>query len=422
MLIYTGRTVQPDEALRLGIVDEVIDASLARAPKRWPTTSPSLPAQAFPLAKRQLRDRTITHAKHYAHELDADVQELWGDPATHRAHPRLSREDGEEIDCTPMSFHALVAHEDRVAFEELTDDDLPKDGVTVDVAYSSLNYKDGLAVTRRGRIVRHFPMVLGIDLAGTVVDSDDPEFTAGRPRRRHTARVSARTIGAATRSASACRADAIVHVPDGISLEQAMQIGTAGITAMLCVLALEQNGVLPDDREIVVTGAAGGVGSLAVMLLAAPRLSRRRIHRPSRARSRTSARLGATSIVPREELAQKGAPMQTERWAGGIDTVGGVTLANVFAQTAYGGAVACCGMAGGHELHVTVWPLILRNVSLLGVSSLRTPKPQRIEAWARLDARPRLPTSSPSSRAPNRSRASSSWPRRSWPGTCAAGS
>jgi acrylyl-CoA reductase (NADPH) len=281
-----------------------------------------------------------------------------------------------------MSFQALVAHEDRVSFEQLTDDDLPKSGVLVDVAYSSLNYKDALAITRRGRIVRRFPMVLGIDLAGTVVASDDPEFAPGDRVVGHGQGLGENDWGGYTQR-ERCRADAIVHVPEGISLEQSMQIGTAGFTAMLCVLALERNGVVPDNREIVVTGAAGGVGSVAVMLLA--RLGYRVAASTGRPELEPYLRsLGATSIVPRDELAQKGAPMQTERWAGGVDTVGGATLTNLYAQTAYGGAIACCGMAGGHELNATVWPLILRNVSLLGVSSLKTPKPERIEAWKRL--------------------------------------
>lgn len=281
-----------------------------------------------------------------------------------------------------MSFSALVAHEDRVAFESLTDDDLPKNAVTVEVAYSSLNYKDALAVTRRGRIVRRFPMVLGIDLAGTVVASEDPEFSPGDRVVGHGQGLGENDWGGYTKR-QRVHADAIVHLPDGISLEQSMQLGTAGFTAMLCVLALERNGVVPDDREIVVTGAAGGVGSVAVMLLA--RLGYRVAASTGRPEQEPYFRsLGATSILSREELAQKGAPMQTERFAGGIDTVGGATLANLYTQIAYGGAIACCGMAGGHELAITVWPLILRNVSLLGVSSLRTPKPERIDAWARL--------------------------------------
>jgi acrylyl-CoA reductase (NADPH) len=281
-----------------------------------------------------------------------------------------------------MSFQALVAHEDRVAFESLADDDLPENAVTVDVAYSSLNYKDALAVTRRGRIVRRYPMVLGIDLAGTVVSSEDPEFAPGDRVVGHGQGLGESDWGGYTKR-QRVKPDAIVHLPDGISLEQSMQLGTAGFTAMLCVMALERNNVVPDDREIVVTGAAGGVGSVAVMLLAG--LGYRVAASTGRPELEPYLRsLGATSIIPRDELAQKGAPMQTERFAGGVDTVGGATLASLYAQIAYGGAVACCGMAGGHELNVTVWPLILRNVSLLGVSSLKTPKPERIDAWTRL--------------------------------------
>jgi acrylyl-CoA reductase (NADPH) len=271
-----------------------------------------------------------------------------------------------------MTFRALIARENSVAFEEL--DELPPEGVTVDVAYSSLNYKDALAVTRRGKIVRRFPMILGIDLAGTT-ESGEKVLAVGQG-------LGESEWGGYTRR-ERVREDALVPLPDGMSLEQAMQLGTAGFTAMLCVLALERNGVRPDEKEIVVTGAAGGVGSVAVLLLA--KLGYRVAASTGRPELEDYLRnLGATSIVPREELASNGGPMQKERWAGSIDTVGGATLANVFAQTAYGGAVACCGMAGGHELSTAVWPLILRNVSLLGVSSIRTPRPQRLEAWSRL--------------------------------------
>ena len=281
-----------------------------------------------------------------------------------------------------MAFQALVARETGVAFEELTDGDLPPGGVLVDVAYSSLNYKDGLAVTGRGKIVRKFPMVLGIDLAGTVVASDSDDFRPG-DRVLGTGQGLGELHWGGYSPRQRVPADALVPVPEGMTLEQAMQLGTAGLTAMLCVLALEQNDVLPGEREVVVTGAAGGVGSLAVMLLA------RRGYRVAASTGRPELGeyllgLGATSILPREELLKKGGPMQTERWAGGVDTVGGEVLTNLFAQTAYEGAIACCGMAGGHELHVAVWPLILRNVSLLGVSSLRTSKAKRIAAWTRL--------------------------------------
>lgn len=281
-----------------------------------------------------------------------------------------------------MNIRALVAHEDRVAFESLAESDLPPHGVTVDVAYSSLNYKDALAVTRRGRIVRRYPMVLGIDLAGTVASSSDPTFAPGANVLAVGQGLGESEPGGYT-SRQRVQPDALVPLPAGMSLEQAMALGTAGFTAMLCVLALERNGVVPDEREVVVTGAAGGVGSIAVLLLA--RLGYRVAASTGRPELEPYLRdLGATSIVARDELAHPGAPMQKERWAGGIDTVGGTTLANVYAQTAYGGAVAACGMAGGHELQTTVWPLILRNVSLLGVSSIRTPKPERIEAWSRL--------------------------------------
>lgn len=291
-----------------------------------------------------------------------------------------------------MTFRALVAREqNKVGFEDLRDDDLPRNEVLVDVAYSSLNYKDGLAVTGHGRIVRRFPMILGIDLAGTVVESAHPDFKPGDRVVGHGQGLGENDFGGYTQRVRV-RAEAIVPIPDSVSLEQAMQIGTAGFTAMLSMLALEQAGVAPTARggdpsntkEIVVTGAAGGVGSIAVMLLA------RRGYRVAASTGRPELEdflrgLGATSIVPRDELSKPGgSPMQSERWGGGVDTVGGATLANLFAQTAYEGAIACCGMAGGHELNATVWPLILRNVSLLGISSLRPSKAKRIEAWSRL--------------------------------------
>jgi len=285
-----------------------------------------------------------------------------------------------------MTFHALMARDTggyKAAIEQLTDDELPRDGeVLLDVAYSSLNYKDALAVTGRGRIVRRFPMVLGIDLAGTVVESSSDEFKPGDRVVGHGQGLGESDWGGYSQR-ERVHANAIVPLPESLSFEESMQIGTAGFTAMLCVLALEQNGVVPDKREVVVTGAAGGVGSLAVMLLA------RRGYRVAASTGRAELEpylreLGATSIVPREELEKQGGPLQSERWAGGVDTVGGAILANLFAQTAYEGAIACCGMASAHELSTTVWPLILRNVSLLGVSSLRTSKAKRVAAWSRL--------------------------------------
>ena len=287
-----------------------------------------------------------------------------------------------------MTFKALVARENAAGgyttnLETLTDDDLTRDGeVTVDVEYSSLNYKDALAVTGKGRIIRRFPMVPGIDLAGTVVDSKTDEFKPG-DRVIGLAHGLGETEWGGYSQRQRVQANVLVPLPAGMSLEQSMQIGTAGFTAMLCVMALEQAGVMPSEREVVVTGAAGGVGSIAVMLLAS--LGYRVAASTGRLEESDYLRdLGATSIIPRDELAKKGGPLQSEKWAGGVDTVGGQTLSTLFAQTVYEGAIACCGMAGGHELNATVWPLILRNVSLLGVSSLHTSKKKRLEAWSRL--------------------------------------
>jgi len=283
------------------------------------------------------------------------------------------------------TFRALLAEKTdggyRAELRELRDEDL-KGEVLVDVAYSSLNYKDALAVTAKGKIIRRFPMVIGIDLVGTVVESASDEFSAG-DRVIGIAQGLGETEWGGYTQRQRVSANALVRVPDSLTFAQAMGIGTAGFTAMLCVMALQRNGVVPSDRELVVTGAAGGVGSIAVMLLAANgyrvAASTGRPEHESYLRN-----LGATSILSRHELARAAAPLESERFAGGIDTVGGQTLATLFAQTAYGGAIACCGMAGGAELHTAVWPLILRNVSLLGVSSIHTPKPQRIEAWTRL--------------------------------------
>jgi len=284
-----------------------------------------------------------------------------------------------------MSFRALLAEKTdggyRAELRELNDDDLRGD-VLVDVACSSLNYKDGLAVTARGKIIRKFPMVLGIDLAGTVIDSSSPDYKPG-DRVVACGQGLGETEWGGYAQRQRVRAQALVPLPDALSFEQAMAIGTAGFTAMLCALALEQMDIRPSEREFVVTGAAGGVGSIAVMLLA------KRGYKVAASTGRPELEeylrgLGASSIVPRAELAKKSAPLESERWGGGVDTVGGQTLATLFAQTAYGGAIACCGMAGGGELQTFVWPLILRNVSLLGVSSVQTPLAQRRAAWAAL--------------------------------------
>jgi acrylyl-CoA reductase (NADPH) len=288
-----------------------------------------------------------------------------------------------------MTFRAFVGRKSddgyACAFEELEEDALPSgERVTIDVAYSSLNYKDGLAVTGRGRIIRRFPMVPGIDLAGTVTHSDSDDLKAGDLVLGTGQGLGDTELGGFTQRQRVLR-DALVRVPGSMTLEQSMQIGTAGLTAMMALMALERNGVVPNEREVVVTGAGGGVGSIAVMLLAS------RGFKVAAATGRPELEsylrnLGATSIVTREELSSASGPLQSERWAGGIDTVGGPMLSNLFAQTAYGGAIACCGMAASHELNATVWPLILRNVSLLGVSTLKPSQAARIQGWERLAA------------------------------------
>jgi acrylyl-CoA reductase (NADPH) len=283
-------------------------------------------------------------------------------------------------------FRALVARKQEsgysVALESLNLEELPPGEVLVEVSHSSLNYKDGLAITARGKIIRKFPMVLGIDIAGTVVESSSPDFKPGDRVAGTGQGVGEMTWGGYSQMQRVA-ADVLIPLPDHISTEQAMQIGTAGVTAMLAVMGLEANSVFPSEREMVVTGAAGGVGSIAVMLLAA------KGYKVAASTGRTELEpwlrdLGATSIIPRSELARKAGPLESEKWGGGIDTVGGDTLATLYAQTAYEGAVAVCGMAGGHEINATVWPMILRNVSLVGISSLRTPKPKRLVAWNRL--------------------------------------
>jgi acrylyl-CoA reductase (NADPH) len=269
--------------------------------------------------------------------------------------------------------------EPHARLAELDDGDLPQGSVTVDVAYSSLNYKDALAVTGRAPIVRSYPMVAGIDLAGVVSASGDSDHSAGDP-------VVATGCGLGETHwgglAERARLDAgwLVPLPEPFSLKQAMGIGTAGFTAMLCVLALEDHGV---DGEVLVTGATGGVGSIAVAILA--RLGRHVIAATGRPQHADALRdLGAAEVIDRAELTEPGPPLAAQRWAGAIDTVGGRVLANVCASTRYGGAVAACGNAGGMDFPASVAPFILRAVTLVGVDSVRTPRARRLEAWRRL--------------------------------------
>jgi len=267
---------------------------------------------------------------------------------------------------------------------ELSDDDLPEGDVVVDVEYSTVNFKDGLAVTDSSPIVRNFPMVPGIDLAGTVATSDSPEVAIGD-------RVVVNGWGLGEEAwggfSQRARLDAgwTVPIPAGVTSLEAMAIGTAGYTAMLCVLALEDHDVTPGSGPVLVTGAAGGVGSVAVALLAARGYE---VHastgRPTE--SDYLERLGASVIVERGELSEGGGrALARARWAGAVDAVGSHTLANVLAQIRPEGCVAACGLAQGMDLVTTVAPFILRGVTLRGIHSVHVPRHRRLEAWRRLD-------------------------------------
>jgi acrylyl-CoA reductase (NADPH) len=271
-------------------------------------------------------------------------------------------------------------------FRELTLAELPDHEVLVEVSHSTLNYKDGLAITGKGRIARRPPLVAGIDLAGVVVESRAPEWKPGDPVIVNGWGLSETEWGGYTRY-QRVKPGWLTRLPAGFTAEQAMAVGTAGYTAALAVDALEDWGVIaPGGPEVLVTGAAGGVGSTAISLLAAGG------YRVTAASGRPEthdylADLGATAFVERAALAEKGPPLQKERWGGAIDSVGSVTLANVLAQTVYGGAVAACGLAGGMDLPATVAPHILRGVALLGIDSVTAPQARRDRAWATLAAR-----------------------------------
>lgn len=262
--------------------------------------------------------------------------------------------------------------------------DLPEGEVLVDVAYSSLNYKDGLAVTGTGKIIRSFPMIPGIDFAGTVAESASDRFKPGDQVILTGWGVGERYWGGFAQKARV-KADWLVPMPAGLDAKQAMIIGTAGFTAMLCVMALEEAGVTPASGKVLVTGAAGGVGSVSVLLL-----SQLGYHvvavsgRPETQDFLTA--LGAKEFMTREEMSRPAHPLESQNWAGAVDVVGGSTLARVLAEMQYGGTVAACGLAGGFELNTTVMPFILRNVSLRGVDSVSCPQERRVRTWERLAA------------------------------------
>ncbi|EQA9803985.1 MDR family oxidoreductase [Escherichia coli] len=267
--------------------------------------------------------------------------------------------------------------------QTLDESRLPEGDVTVDVHWSSLNYKDALAITGKGKIIRNFPMIPGIDFAGTVRTSEDPRFHAGQEVLLTGWGVGENHWGGLAEQARV-KGDWLVAMPQGLDARKAMIIGTAGFTAMLCVMALEYAGVRPQDGEIVVTGASGGVGSTAVALL--HKLGYQVVAVSGRESTHEYLKsLGASRILSRDEFAES-RPLEKQLWAGAIDTVGDKVLAKVLAQMNYGGCVAACGLAGGFTLPTTVMPFILRNVRLQGVDSVMTPPARRAQAWQRLVA------------------------------------
>ncbi|MFO7649060.1 MDR family oxidoreductase [Halomonas campaniensis] len=283
-------------------------------------------------------------------------------------------------------FKAIVIEkqdgEQRVGLQSLEESRLPEGDVTVRVECSTLNYKDALAITGKGPVVRQFPMVPGIDLAGTVEASSSDEFQPGDSVLLNGWGVGETHWGGLAEKAR-LKGDWLIPLPAAFTARQAMAIGTAGYTAMLAVMALERQGVLPDQGDVLVTGANGGVGSYAIALLS--RLGYRVIAATGRPEEEAYLReLGAREIIDRGELSEPGRPLAKERWAGAIDSVGSHTLANVLAATRYGGTVAACGLAQGMDLPSSVAPFILRGVTLAGIDSVMKPRPARVEAWRRL--------------------------------------
>lgn len=284
-------------------------------------------------------------------------------------------------------FRALVAEktEDSISLniKERTPEELPEGDVTIRVAYSSVNYKDGLASVPWGRVVRSYPIVPGIDLAGTVTASRDPRFKEGDEVLATGYELGVSHDGGYSQYARV-PADWVVPLPTGLSLKEAMILGTAGFTAGLSIYRLEQHGLRPDRGPVLVTGATGGVGSVAVAILAKIGYTVAASTGKASAREYLT-RLGAKEILSREEVsAESSKALEKERWAGAVDPVGGSTLAYLLRTTRYGGAVALSGLTGGNAVHTTVYPFILRGVSLLGIDSAFCPMDVRLEVWRRL--------------------------------------
>jgi len=285
-----------------------------------------------------------------------------------------------------MTFQALLATKtgDKVSASVVTlnEQELMPGDVLVAVDYSTLNYKDALAVTGRGPVIRQFPLIPGIDFAGTVEASSFPGIAVGDRVVANGWGLSQTHHGGYAQKARV-NGDWLVKIPDTFSTKDAMAIGTAGYTAMLCVLALEHGGLTPQRGDVLVTGANGGVGSIAIALLSG--LGYRVVASTGRPDEGEYLRsLGAADIIDRKTLSEPGGPIAAERWAGAVDSVGSVTLANVLATTRYRGVVAACGLAQGMDLPASVLPFILRNVTLAGIDSVNAPQEVRIEAWSRL--------------------------------------
>ena len=283
-------------------------------------------------------------------------------------------------------FKAVLLEKDdagfRAAVRQVDEASLPEGDVRAAIAHSTLNFKDGLAITNRSPVVRLWPMVAGIDGAGTVLDSSHADWAPGE-RFIHNGWGVGETRWGCLAERASLKGDWLVKLPEAFTTRQAMAIGTAGYTAMLCVLALERHGVRAGDGSVLVTGATGGVGSVAVALLA--RLG----HRVTAATGKADQvdylrQLGAADVIDRAELAAPGKPLQKERWSAVVDAVGSQTLVNALAQTRYGGVVAACGLAQGHDLPGTVMPFILRSVTLAGIDSVMAPIALRRQAWQRL--------------------------------------
>ena len=283
-------------------------------------------------------------------------------------------------------YQALLIEKDgggyRSSIQSLDDDNLPEGDVTVRVDYSTINFKDGLAITGKSPVVRKFPLVAGIDFAGTVESSSHAAWQAGDKVVLNGWGMGETHSGGLAQRARV-KGDWLVALPAGLSTRQAMAIGTAGYTAMLCVMALQGHGIEPGDGDILVTGANGGVGSVAIALLG--KLGYRVVASTGRLNEADALKaLGATEVIDRAELSSPGKPLAKERWVGAVDTVGSHTLANVCAGTKYRGAVAACGLAQGMDFPSSVAPFILRGVTLYGIDSVMAPKAVREQAWARL--------------------------------------